>query len=400
MPMSDIDNELRKMIDAAAHSSIDLAAINSLKELYEQKRNELNLSDYKIQTLLGMDKNTLNPILNGTVKHIDIISIIKLAHFLGLSVNDLLKIYVPEMSIEQISEIQRAREAGYIVSNFDVSTLTKIGFFKSKASTKNMSERIKTFFSLESLYNYSDNVIFSVFSRSKKDSNELIRRFWIHSAYTQFELINNPYPYDRDALVDLIPKIKPFTRNIEDGLLFVVKALYKVGVTIIFQPSISTLQIKGATFSCNNKPCIVLSDLNKNYPTLWFVLLHELHHVLYDFQDIQKRMFHLSGEGDIFLMNEERADDFALEYLLPESKFKYAIGYINSKLAIERLAKEWTIHPSIIYAIYCYKTNEWAKFSRYIPKMDIALEALNTHPFDKESLLESVKEIKELVYNI
>ena len=182
--------------------------------------------------------------------------------------------------------------------------------------------------------------------------------------------------------------------------MLVVKALYKVGVTIIFQPSISTLQIKGATFSCNNKPCIVLSDLNKNYPTLWFVLLHELHHVLYDFQDIQKRMFHLSGEGDIFLMNEERADDFALEYLLPEPKFKYAIGYINSKLTIERLAKEWTIHPSIIYAIYCYKTNEWAKFSRYIPKMDIALEALNTHPFDKESLLESVKEIKELVYNI
>lgn len=143
--MSDIDKELRKMIDAAAHSSIDLTAINSLKELYKQKKNELNLSDYKIQTLLGMDKNILNPILNGTVKHIDIISIIKLAHFLGVSVNDLLKIYVPEMSIEQISEIQRAREAGYIVSNFDVSTLTKIGFFKSKASTKNMSERIKTF---------------------------------------------------------------------------------------------------------------------------------------------------------------------------------------------------------------------------------------------------------------
>lgn len=129
-----------------------------------------------------------------------------------------------------------------------------------------------------------------------------------------------------------MPKIRPFTRDIENGLVQVAKALYKVGVTVIFQPSIEKLQIRGATFSCNKKPCIVLSDLQKNYPTLWFTLLHELHHVLYDFDEINKRVFHLSsGEGDIFLMNEERADNFATEYLLSEARLRYAIGYINSK---------------------------------------------------------------------
>lgn len=395
-----IDKELQKVIDAVVQSSINIDSVTSLKDLYEAKKVELNLTDYQIQELLKMDKKVLNPILDCTSKHIDIINIIKLAHFFGISLNDIIKIYVPEMSMKQISAIQTAREIGYITSNFDIPTFTKIGFFKKKWNSKELAERIKKFFILETLYDYSENTVFSVFSRSKKDSNELIRRFWVQSAYKQFNLINNPNNYDRESLVDLIPKIKPYTRNIENGLLMVAKALYKVGVTIIFQPSIEKLQIRGATFALNNKPCIVLSDLNKNYPTLWFALLHELHHVLYDFDEIEKRVYHLSGEGDIFLMNEERADDFAIKYLLEESRFKYATGYIYSNKIIEKLAKEWTIHPSIIYAIYCYKTKEWNKFRKYIPKMDDALTILNTHPFDKESLLESVKIIKDLVYNI
>lgn len=305
------------------------------------------------------------------------------------------------MRAEQIGDIQRAREAGYIVENFDTVTLTKIKFFKKKSNSKDMSQRIKDFFGFNTIYDYSETLVFPVFSKTKRNSNNLIRNFWVQSALTQFQQINNPNKYDRTSLVDLMPKIRPFTRDIENGLVQVAKALYKVGVTVIFQPSIEKLQIRGATFSCNKKPCIVLSDLQKNYPTLWFTLLHELHHVLYDFDEINKRVFHLSsGEGDIFLMNEERADNFATEYLLSEARLRYAIGYINSKKIIEQLAREWCVHSSIIYSIYCYKTNEWPKYQKYIPKMDDALSLLNTHPFEKETLLESVLQIKNLIYNI
>lgn len=398
--MDESELELRKVIDAAMQSSIETDGISSILELYEQRKAELKLSDNLVAKLLEMDKKTLIPILQGTGKHIDFINIIKLAHFLNLSVSDLIKIYVPKMSTKQIGEIQRAREAGYIFSNIDVASLKKLGFFKGDATITDLAERIKKFFDLSSIYSYSENQVFSVFSISKNDSNALIRNFWVQSAFKQFSLINNPNKFDRKALVDLIPKIKPYTRNLENGLLLVSKALYMVGVTVIFQPSISTLQIKGATFFCCDKPCIVLSDLNKHYPTLWFVLLHELHHVLYDFDEIRKRTFHLSGEGDLFLMNEEKADDFAREYLLSDSMLRYISGYIYSKPIVEKFAKEYVLHPSIIYAIYCYKTKEWKNFSKEIPKMDVALKLLNTHPFEKVSLIESVIEIKEQVYNI
>jgi Zn-dependent peptidase ImmA (M78 family)/DNA-binding Xre family transcriptional regulator len=396
--MNNIDIELRKVIDAAIQSSINVDDVTSLKELYISKRNALRLSDRQIQKMLGMDSKTLNPILNGEAKQINFVNVIKLAHFLGISVNDLIKVYIPDLDSKQIGDIQRAREAGYIVEYFDVAILNKIKFFKPGSSSYEMSEKIKAFFNLETLYSYSEGPHQSAFSRTKRNSNDLMRNFWVKSALVQFETIANQNNYNRKELIDLIPKIRPHTRDVEYGLIKVLKALYRVGVTVIFQPSIEKLQVRGATMVVNKKPCIVLSDLQNNYPTLWFALLHELHHVLYDIEEIGVRIYHISsGEGDLFLMNEEKADDFAREYLLSESRLKFVSGYITSKLSIEKLAKDWGVHPSIIYAIYCYKTGEWAFYNKYIPKMDVALQLLNTHPFERETLIESAEQIKKLI---
>lgn len=396
------DCKIGNVIEAAIKSNIDIDRVTSLKELYNERKKTLHLSDRQIKQILGMDPNkTINPILEGTAKHVGFINIIKLAHFLGLSVNDLLKVYIPKLDVNQIGEIQRSRDAGYIVETFDVATLMKMKFFASGSSSKDMADKIIKFFGLKSLYDFSNNDIAPAFSRSKRNSSDLMRNFWIQSAYTQFQNIDNPYPYNRKELVDLIPKIRPYTRDVKNGLIKVLKALYRVGVTIIYQPSLEKIQVRGATMVVNDKPCIVLSNLQKNYPTLWFTLLHELHHVLYDLDDIKSQTYHISnGEGDLFLMNEERADKFAREYLLNDSRLKFISGYITSNFHVKRFADEWGVHDSIIYAIYCYKTNEWALYNKYIPKMTEALELLNTHPFEKESLIESAKNIKELIYNI
>ena len=38
--------------------------------------------------------------------------------------------------------------------------------------------------------------------------------------------------------------------------------------------------------------------------------------------------------------------------------------------------------------------------SKHIPTMELALKIFNTHPFEKETLMESVNEIKKVIYNI
>ena len=393
----DFNIAFAKILETAEISDFDINS--SLKELYQDKKKQLNLSDRQIQKILGMDAKTINPILDGTAKQVNFINIIKLSHFLGVSIGDLAKIYLPLMDKSAINEIQRAKETGYIIKNFDVSALVKLHFFKKGDSSVEMSNRIMRCFNLTSLYDYSDGQLYPVFSRTKRSSADLIRDFWVRSAFVQFQMLNNPNEYDRKALLELIPKIRPYTKDIKNGLVKVLKALYNVGVTVIYQPSIEKLQVRGATMCVNGKPCIVLSDFQKNYPTLWFTLLHELHHTLFDFHEIQKRTYHISSaEGDLFLMDEEKADNFAREYLLNESRLKYVSAYINSHYNVEKLATEWGVHSSIIYAIYCFENGLWATYNQYIPKMNEALNLLNTSPFDKETLLESVTQIKELIY--
>ena len=140
----------------------------------------------------------------------------------------------------------------------------------------------------------------------------------------------------------------PYSRNEEYGLITVAKALYSIGVTVIYQPCLSKEQVRGATLCINEKPCIVISDLWKKYPTLWFSLMHELYHVLYDLEDISRKCYHISSDyGDLMLTNEDRADYFAQQILLSDDKLNFIEGYINSHINVLSYAQlvDAKIHP-------------------------------------------------------
>lgn len=398
--MDNNDIEFRKILELAVNDTGKMSDIKNLKELFEDKLKELDIKQTQALRLLSMEAKTLKAILDGDAKRVDVVNIIKLGHFLGLSINEMMKMYIPKMETSQIGEIQKARESSFIFENFDVPSLIKNKFIEKK-NIDQLKDRITKFFNLETIYDFNETQILPAFSRSKRTSNDKVRDFWLKSAYTLFKGINNPNHFDRAKLLELLPKIRPYTRNEAEGLTIVAKALYSIGITIIYQPSIAKLQVKGATFIIDNKPCIVLSNLNKRYPTLWFVLLHELHHVLYDFDDISAHCYHLTGEPDLFLLNEESADRFAKNYLLNDDKLKFIIPYINSKTMVGRYAADWGVHPSIIYAIYCQEKNAWGHpVGRLIPSSEVALKLLNTNPFEKETLLESIRDLKKLVYNI
>lgn len=346
-----------------------------------------------------MEPKTLNAILDGSAKRINFLSVIKLSNFLNLKLSDIAESYINTLNHDEISEIQNARDSVYLQQNFNITSLRHCNFFKREMNINQIKERITKFFGLESLYDYTgeNGKICTAFSRTKRRTrNDAMREFWVTSAYTRFQLISNPNPYDREALKKLMPKIRPYTMNIEHGFKTVMKALFQVGVTILYQPSLENVQVRGATMIINNKPCVVICDIQKRYPTIWFSLLHELHHVLFDYDIINSEKYHISdGEGDLFLTNEEMADKFASNYLLNESRLQFAKRYINSPIMLSRFATQCGIHPSIIYARYCYETKKWGLYNKFIPKSDRALSQVNINPFDKETLIESVKEIKE-----
>ncbi|MBK9196716.1 MAG: hypothetical protein IPO17_17385 [Flavobacteriales bacterium] len=146
-----------------------------------------------------------------------------------------------------------------------------------------IEKRLRTFLGLDSIEDYTQELALCGLQPHQRASSNKMLDFWTKSAYQYFVEVANPNEYDRDALKELVTKIRPYTRDVENGLLTVARALYSVGVTVITSHTCRT-PVRGATFRVNGKPCIALSDFRKSYATVWFALMHELNHVLFDLQ--------------------------------------------------------------------------------------------------------------------
>ncbi|OJX34144.1 MAG: hypothetical protein BGO86_02415 [Chryseobacterium sp. 36-9] len=389
------------MIDNLLHKSFEYKG-PSIEDLFTERLEQSGLTKTQFEKLSGMERRSLDAILDKTSKQTDIIKLLKLAEFLEVDLSDLLIIYFNDRPVEEIRELQSSMDITFINKYFDLKTLAGLGFIQKNDSLETLKDRICSFFGLDSIYDYDRELSDALYSRTKKSFSDKMKDFWIKSSYKYFELIDNPNEYSRKELVELIPKIKPYTQNIENGLLTVFQALYNIGVTVVFQPLLPKTQIRGATFFINDKPCIVITDFNKNYATIWFALIHELHHVLFDLETIQKTSYHLSGEPDLFLIQEDKANEFASEYLLSSEKMRYIEKLIHNKFMVEKFAKECQIHPCIIYSQYQWRQSElgndyWAAFKEAFPNIKNITKKLNVANWDVESIKEASLKIRELL---
>ncbi|HUH73026.1 MAG TPA: ImmA/IrrE family metallo-endopeptidase [Chitinophagales bacterium] len=374
----------------------------NIKNVFEQKLNEYNLSRTKALKLLNIDKDVFDEILNGTAKQPNLIHIVKIAEFLGIEVNSFINIVLKNQSAENISAIDSARKATFLVKNFDVKALTKLGFFDADYTTEELVNKVLDYFGYTSINDFEEQLEEPLYSRVKKNHSDKMKDFWIKSAYQTFKVINNPNDYNRERLKDLIVKIKPYSQDVGNGLLTVCRALYNIGVTVIFQNYLTTTQVRGATFIINDKPCIVITDFNKVYPTLWFTLLHELNHVLFDYDTIEKSSYHLSDDNDLFLI-EDQANSFARNFFLSEEKFKYIKKYINNPYLVSKFANEIEVHPSIVYSFFTwyqkelYNKNYHAAFREYYPDYSNAISKLNPITWNEASIKEASEKIKSVL---
>jgi len=374
----------------------------SLEELLLSKLEKSGLNKTQFEKFAGIERKSLDAILNKTSKQTDVNKLIKLGEFLEISLEDLLIMHFHERPQEEIKELQDSMDVTFLNKFFDLKTLIGLGYINRNDTLEDIKTRICNFFGINSIYNYDLELNEALYSKSRKSFSNKMKDFWIKSSYRYFQSINNPNNYNRNSLVDLIPKIKPYTKNVESGLKIVFQALYNIGITVVFQPLLPKTQIRGATFIVDNKPCIVITDFNKNYATIWFALIHELHHVLFDLEIIEKTCYHLTGEPDLFLIQEDKANEFASEYLFSSEKMRYIEKLIHNKLIVAKFATECQIHPSIIYSQFQWRQSEmgndyWGAFKEHFPNISNVTKNLNVANWDVKSIDQTAIKIRELL---
>jgi hypothetical protein len=378
----------------------------TLQELFEKKLQELNVALTVACKIIEVQPRTLKGILSGSQKLIDITNLAKLANFLQLPKEQVLKLYLDAVEENFPTDTITSDRITFIKENFNLAVLRKAGLIENITDFAHIEKRLTARLGLKSILEYrkpNGDIAFS--SGNFKAENDLTRAYWINAATVAFKEIDNPYPYSREGLIKIFPALRWYTTNVDLGLVVVVKQLYKVGITVIFQDSLPTLQLRGATFSVSGKPCIALTNYVGFYPTIWFALIHELYHVLFDWEEIKINKYHLTDDSNEQLSVREReaeADKFAREYLFSEEKTNQIRRYIHDSEYVAEFAAENHVHVSFPYVFTAKfssdNRNAWAKARMHSPDVNRAVSLIDMTCHGEEMVEERVKKVKSKIY--
>ena len=380
----------------------------TLQEIFDKRVYELELSPTSVYKMLGIQYRTIKGILTGTQKLIDITNLAKISDFLQIPKKEVVTLYLEAVERNFPPDSIPLEKIDFIKANFNLAVLRKSGLISSITDFVHIDRRLTERLGLKSIFEYrhpSNDIAFS--SGVFRPENSLVRANWIKFTTALFEEIDNPYPYRREELMRIFTNLRRHSMDVKRGLAEVIKMLYKVGITVLVLSPLQTLQLRGATFSVNNKPCIALTNYRGFYATLWFGLIHELYHTLFDWEDIRTNRYHLTDDSNEELSVREReleADNFAREYLLPYDKIKLIRPYINDNAYVQEFAISNQVHPSIAYVFNAFEakgtdSKAWARAKAHSPDVEDAIKDIGISWGDERPLEEIIKPLKATLYN-
>ena len=135
----------------------------------------------------------------------------------------------------------------------------------------------------------------------------------------------------------------------DDGPKQAKDYLASSGIPLVFEPHLARTYLDGAVFLLPNRsPVIGMTLRYDRLDNFWFVLFHELAHVVKHLRrgKLEDIFDDLDAEGDDL---ERKADAFAGSMLMPDDKWETALArYVRSKESVEEFAAELSISPAIV----------------------------------------------------
>jgi HTH-type transcriptional regulator/antitoxin HigA len=360
--MKEIDDLINEAIKSGESKTL-------LRQHFETRLEFLGISLNQFLEGYEMTFRAINAILDGNFKYLDPISLLKIANFLNVSSDEILKECVSYMPENSQLQLEDSKKRTYILDNFNLHALKKDGVITSIKDFEHIEKSILRSFGLNDIYEYSEldklHGLYSSIKANLKDPRPK-KNFKNKAIKICNHIINNNF-YSEDNLKAFFPRIRAYSLDVETGLLRLIKELYKLGITVVIQPSLSLSGARGLTIESNGKPSIILTDIGKKYSTLWFTLIHELYHVVFDWNDILEGRLHVTDDDEFVNDKELKANEFAREYMFPRKRLEQISSKINDPVIVKNFAIESNVHYSIIYDNYCYDNpDKYSSYSRFI----------------------------------
>ena len=186
-----------------------------------------------------------------------------------------------------------------------------------------------------------------------------------------------PARYTRSAVRSAIPKLKKLLFSAEEAR-HVPRILSDCGIRFVVVESLSSAKIDGVSFWLDDSsPVIGMSFRYDRIDNFWFVLRHELEHVIQR-HGLSAAMLDAELEGDKagtgeHLPEEERvANEAAADFCVPREKLKSFIARkypLFSERDILGFARTIQIHPGLIAGQLQRHTDRYDLFRKHLAKM-------------------------------
>jgi HTH-type transcriptional regulator / antitoxin HigA len=156
------------------------------------------------------------------------------------------------------------------------------------------------------------------------------------------------YQYDSSSLTDEWFRKLAQESRFEDGPVRAKEFLEKAGILLIIEPHLTHTHLDGAAFLRGGTPIIGLTLRYDRIDNFWFVLFHELIHVVKHLRKGKTEAIFDDMEAEPDQLELE-ADNMAKQKLIFNQIWEKALArYVRSKDSIISLANEQQINPAIV----------------------------------------------------
>jgi len=236
-----------------------------------------------------------------------------------------------------------------LYANFPVREMTKRGWIESSQNLDVTEHRVLQFYNLKTV---AEKPVFAHAAKaSQYNERTPIQWAWLFRAKQLSEAVRVA-PYAGNKLRQFLSKLK-MLRIAAEEIRQVPALLSEAGVRFVIVEFLPGAKIDGAAFWLDEKsPVIALSLRFDRIDNFWFVLRHEIEHILNNDGLMVDLELSEQLERNIVLPPEEVvANDAAAEFCIPKSELDNFIMRVRPLYSEQRIllfAKRLGVHPGVV----------------------------------------------------
>lgn len=308
----------------------------------KEQLRERGMSQKEFAARMDMSEKHISKLINGQVQLTPGVAV-RLEMVLGIPAkfwNNLESIYR-----EKIAKItmENAMDAdAELTKKFPYNEMAAYGWVPKTKDIKEKVVYLRKYFEVVELSLLENKQITQIACRrlAITEKSDLALMAWAQQAKLMARDICTA-PIDIKGLLASIPELRKQTVAKPDEFCPKIKnRLADHGIALIFLPHLRGSFLQGASFLDGNKIVVGMTARGKDADKFWFSLFHELAHVI---------LGHIGRFEGVSIKDEEDADEWAANTLIPETDFKkFRAEWDLSERGILNFAQEQGISPGIV----------------------------------------------------